>query len=116
MLDVRLGEGESGVDLVRELAQQGRLPPTIVVSGAASIAETVEALRLGVFDFLEKPVSKERLLQSLRNALERSRLERRVQDLEGRAGRRSASCSERRRPCWPCASRSPAWARQRLAS
>jgi DNA-binding NtrC family response regulator len=84
VLDVRLGERESGVDLVRELALSRHLPPTIVVSGAATIAETVEALRLGVFDFLEKPVSKERLLQSVRNAVERARLERRVLDLEGR--------------------------------
>jgi two-component system nitrogen regulation response regulator NtrX len=84
LLDVRLGEDESGVDLVRELSQQQRLPPTIVVSGAATIAETVEALRLGVFDFLEKPVSKERLLQSVHNALEHARLETRVLDLEGR--------------------------------
>jgi two-component system nitrogen regulation response regulator NtrX len=84
LVDVRLGEGESGVDLVRELASSRRLPPTIVVSGAATIAETVEALRLGVFDFLEKPVSKERLLQSVRNAVERAQLERRVLDLEGR--------------------------------
>ncbi len=84
VVDVRLGEGESGVDLVRELAASQRLPPTIVVSGAATITETVEALRLGVFDFLEKPVSKERLLQSVRNAVERAQLERRVLDLEDR--------------------------------
>jgi two-component system nitrogen regulation response regulator NtrX len=84
VLDVRLGESESGVDLVRELGQAGRLPATVVVSGAATIAETVEALRLGVFDFLEKPVSKERLLQAVRNAAERARLERRVLDLESR--------------------------------
>ncbi len=86
LLDVRLRQGESGVELVRQLSQQQRLPPTIVVSGAATIAETVEALRLGVFDFLEKPVSKERLLQSVTNALQRARLERRVQDLEGQLG------------------------------
>jgi two-component system nitrogen regulation response regulator NtrX len=84
LLDVRLSETESGVDLVRELAFTHHLPPTIVVSGAATIAETVEALRLGVFDFLEKPVSKEHLLQAVRNAVERARLERRVLDLESR--------------------------------
>ena len=55
-----------------------------MISGAATIAETVEALRLGVFDFIEKPVSREHLLQSLRNALERTRLERQVATLERR--------------------------------
>jgi len=84
LLDVRLGAEESGVDLVRRLAAAGRLPPTVAVSGAATIGETVEALRLGVFDFIEKPASKERLLQSIRNALEHRHLQRRVVDLEHR--------------------------------
>jgi two-component system nitrogen regulation response regulator NtrX len=84
VLDVRLGPRDSGIDLVRELARESRLPPTIVVSGEATIGETVEALRLGVFDFLEKPVSRERLLQTLRNALEQQRLKRRVALLETR--------------------------------
>jgi two-component system nitrogen regulation response regulator NtrX len=88
LLDIRLGAEESGIDLVRELAREGRLPPTLVVSGEATIGETVEALRLGVFDFLEKPVSRERLLQTLRNALEQHRLKRRVVDLEARLGAR----------------------------
>ncbi len=84
LLDVRLGPSESGVDLIRSLSAAGRLPPTIVVSGAATVAEAVEALRLGVFDFLEKPVSRERLLQSVKNALERDCLLRRVETLERR--------------------------------
>ena len=83
LLDLRLGS-ESGVDLVRRLAASGRLPPTIVVSGAATIAEAIEAVRLGVFDFIEKPASKERLLQSIRNACEQHQLRGRVADLERR--------------------------------
>ncbi|HEX4952424.1 MAG TPA: sigma-54 dependent transcriptional regulator [Thermoanaerobaculia bacterium] len=83
LLDVRL-PGESGVELVRRLAGEGRLPPTIILSGEASITETVEALRLGVHDFLEKPFSRERLLQAVRNALESEALKRRVAALESR--------------------------------
>ncbi|MCP4560795.1 MAG: response regulator, partial [Bosea sp.] len=45
LLDVRL-PGISGVELVRRLAAAERLPPTIIISGEASISETVEALRL----------------------------------------------------------------------
>lgn len=77
LLDVRL-PGMSGIDLVRRLATAGRLPPTIIVSGEASISETVEALQLGVHDFLEKPFSRERLLQSIKNAVEHSSLRREV--------------------------------------
>jgi len=83
LLDVRLG-AMSGVDLIRVLAPRDRLPPTVIISGEASISETVEALRLGVHDFIEKPFSKERLLQSIRNTLETAALKRRVAALESR--------------------------------
>jgi two-component system nitrogen regulation response regulator NtrX len=83
LLDVRLGR-MSGVDLIRQLAPRHRLPPTVIISGEASISETVEALRLGVHDFIEKPFSKERLLRSIRNTLENAALKRRVAVLESR--------------------------------
>ncbi|HEX7183066.1 MAG TPA: sigma-54 dependent transcriptional regulator [Thermoanaerobaculia bacterium] len=82
LLDVRL-PGMSGVDLVRRLVAARRLPPTIIISGEASISETVEALRLGVHDFVEKPFSRERLLRSIRNALEHHALQREVASLKG---------------------------------
>jgi two-component system nitrogen regulation response regulator NtrX len=88
LLDVRLG-GMSGVELIRLLVSEGgggRLPPTIIVSGEASISETVEALRLGVHDFIEKPFSRERLLRSIENTLENVDLKRRVASLESRLG------------------------------
>jgi DNA-binding NtrC family response regulator len=85
LLDVRLG-GMSGVELIRLLSQEpgGRLPPTIIVSGEASISETVESLRLGVHDFIEKPFTRERLLRSIENTLENADLKRRVASLESR--------------------------------
>ncbi|HMB52077.1 MAG TPA: sigma-54 dependent transcriptional regulator, partial [Thermoanaerobaculia bacterium] len=73
LVDVRL-PGISGVDLVRRLAGRGELPATVVLSGEASVAEAVEALRLGARDFVEKPFSRDRLLQSIRTALETTRL------------------------------------------
>ena len=81
LLDVRL-PGMSGVDLVRRLVELDRLPPTIVVSGEASIDETVEALKLGVHDFLEKPFHRQRLMRSIRNTLDHAALRRRVARLE----------------------------------
>jgi two-component system nitrogen regulation response regulator NtrX len=83
LLDVRLRQ-MSGVDLIRELAPRRRLPPTVIISGEASITETVEALRLGVHDFIEKPFSRERLLRSIANTLENVALRRRVRVLESR--------------------------------
>ncbi len=65
---------------------QRKLPPTVIVSGEASITETVEALKLGVHDFIEKPFSRERLLQSIRNALENASLRREVAALRSELG------------------------------
>jgi two-component system nitrogen regulation response regulator NtrX len=48
--------------------------PIVVVTGNADIQNAVEATRLGAFDFIEKPVSSERLLVSVRNAVDTRRL------------------------------------------
>ncbi|HEX2834332.1 MAG TPA: sigma-54 dependent transcriptional regulator [Thermoanaerobaculia bacterium] len=78
LIDVRL-PGMSGVDLVRILGEA--MPPSIIISGEASMAETVEAIRLGVHDFIDKPFSRERLLKSVRNCLENTALRRQLRAL-----------------------------------
>jgi DNA-binding NtrC family response regulator len=85
LLDIRL-PGISGIDVVRRLREADRLPPTLVVSGEASLTEAVEAVRLGVLDFVEKPFSKERLLRSMANVQERVGLRRQVDQLRGVEG------------------------------
>ena len=80
LVDVRLS-GSSGIDLVAETKKRALLPPTIVVSGEATMSETVTALRLGVVDFIEKPFTRERLLRSIELALEVTTLRRRVDQL-----------------------------------
>ena len=49
--------GMSGLELIRLLVDQGRLLPTIVLSGVASAEEAGESVRLGALDFVPKPVS-----------------------------------------------------------
>jgi DNA-binding NtrC family response regulator len=88
LLDVRL-PGMSGVELVKRLAGGDRLPATIIISGEASITETVEALKLGVHDFIEKPFTKQRLARSIRNTLESLALKR-----ESRALKRQVAALE----------------------
>ncbi len=82
LLDVRL-RGSSGIDLVKRLVEVRRFPPTVIISGEATISETVEALRLGVHDVLEKPFTRERLLRAIRNVLEHQALKREVEALRG---------------------------------
>ena len=74
LLDIRL-PGMSGVDVVRWLAARGPLPPVIIFSGEASITEAVEALRLGVYDVIEKPFRRERLLKTIHNCLAQADLQ-----------------------------------------
>jgi DNA-binding NtrC family response regulator len=81
LVDVRL-PGMSGIELVRALGDA--MPATIVISGEASMNETVEAIRLGIHDFIDKPFSRERLLKSVRNCLETAALRRQVGELRSR--------------------------------
>jgi two-component system nitrogen regulation response regulator NtrX len=67
LLDIRM-PGESGLDLLARLPRPLAFP-VVVLSGEASISDTVRALKLGATDFVEKPPSPERLLTAIRNAL-----------------------------------------------
>ena len=73
MIDVRLPD-ESGIDLVRTLRAQEVAAPIVMISGHGAIADAVEAIRAGAYDFLEKPLGRDKVLLSLRNALEQADL------------------------------------------
>jgi two-component system, NtrC family, nitrogen regulation response regulator NtrX len=73
LLDVRLPDG-NGIDLLHTLRQLDIQSPVIMISGHGTIADAVAATRAGAFDFLEKPLSRDRLLLVLKNALEQSAL------------------------------------------
>ncbi len=60
LLDVRLPDA-SGIDLLRELQAAEITAPVIMISGHATIADAVEATRAGAFDFLEKPLGRDRV-------------------------------------------------------
>ena len=85
MLDVRLPDG-SGIDLLRHLRQTGADAPVVMISGHGTIADAVEATRAGAFDFLEKPLARDRVLLALKNALEQSVLREENQRLREMVG------------------------------
>ena len=72
LLDVNL-KGKSGLDLQEELVITNLQLPIIFISGQGNIQMTVQALRKGAINFLEKPLKKEELLKSVFEALNLSR-------------------------------------------
>ena len=73
MFDMKLPDG-NGIDLLKSVRQNGAPAPAIMISGHGTIADAVEATRAGAFDFLEKPLSRDRVLLAVKNALANSTL------------------------------------------
>jgi two-component system response regulator FixJ len=65
--DVRM-PGMSGLDLVERLAAEGMRIPVILITGHGDVDMAVAAIKLGAFDFIEKPFDESRLLESIQNA------------------------------------------------
>ncbi len=76
MLDVWM-PGMDGLQVLERLKTEGRSMEVLVISGHGTIETAVKATRLGAFDFIEKPLSLERVLVSVSNALKKHRLEER---------------------------------------
>jgi DNA-binding NtrC family response regulator len=111
LLDLHLG-ARDGISVLSTMREAGHVIPVLMISGQGSIDLALQAVRLGAFDFLEKPVEPDRLLLSIRNALKPS--------LSPRATRSSSvSCvppvSSRAaaRRCRSCAGSSPKRAKAR---
>jgi DNA-binding NtrC family response regulator len=79
--------GKDGLTLLEELKQQGVAAPVVMMSGQAHIEMAVRATRLGALDFLEKPISTDKLLLTVENALKLQRLERENRQLRQRLGK-----------------------------
>ena len=79
--------GKDGLALLEELKTQGVTTPVVMMSGQAHIEMAVRATRLGALDFLEKPISTEKLLLTVENALKLGRLERENRDMQRRLGK-----------------------------
>jgi DNA-binding NtrC family response regulator len=76
-----------GLALLEDLKTAGVAAPVVMMSGQAHIEMAVRATRLGALDFLEKPVSTEKLLVTVENALRITRLETENHDLRTRVGK-----------------------------
>lgn len=85
LLDVRLPDG-NGIDILKQVLTRQPDAPVIMISGHASIADAVDAVKAGAFDFLEKPLSRERVLLGITRAFERTSLQQENSRLKEQAG------------------------------
>jgi len=76
-----------GLSLLEDLRNAGIGTPVVMMSGQAHIEMAVRATRLGALDFLEKPLTTEKLLVTVENAMKLTRLEAENRDLRSRVGK-----------------------------
>ncbi|MBN1879767.1 sigma-54-dependent Fis family transcriptional regulator [bacterium] len=81
LLDIKMS-GMDGLEVLESLMSDYPVLPVIILSGHGSIETAVRATRLGAYDFLEKPPKKDRILLTIRNALNLSNLEARMKASE----------------------------------
>jgi two-component system, NtrC family, nitrogen regulation response regulator NtrX len=87
LLDIKL-PGKDGLEVLSEIKKRPHSPEVLMISGQGTIQTAVEATKLGAFEFLEKPLHRDRVLLSIRNALNQNILRRECLDLRKKAEKR----------------------------
>ena len=71
IVDIKLDKTDKdGIDLLKLITKKNKLTPVIMISGHATVQIAVEAIRLGAYEFIEKPFSTEKILNYVKRALE----------------------------------------------
>jgi two-component system nitrogen regulation response regulator NtrX len=72
-LDVKM-PGMDGLEALQRIRTVSETLPVVIISGHGTVSTAVEATKAGAFDFIEKPLASERVLLTIRNALDQTRL------------------------------------------
>ena len=85
IIDIKLDKvDKDGIDLLKLVIKKNKLIPVIMISGHATVQIAVEATRLGAYEFIEKPFSKEKILNYVNRALESSQLKKEKNIIENK--------------------------------
>ena len=85
IIDIKLDKTDKdGIDLLKLLTKKNKLTPVIMISGHATVQIAVEATRLGAYEFIEKPFSKEKILNYVNRALESQALKKEKDFIENK--------------------------------
>jgi two-component system, NtrC family, nitrogen regulation response regulator NtrX len=90
LLDLLMPPGPDGLETLARLRERGRLTPVIMMSGKAQLTDAVRAVKLGAFQFLEKPLTPEAVLVTVRAALELDRTRAQNRALQAELARRAS--------------------------
>jgi two-component system, NtrC family, nitrogen regulation response regulator NtrX len=75
LLDIWLGDGIDGLETLKQLRQEGSDAAVVMISGHGNIETAVRSTKLGAFDFIEKPLSLDRTVVTVKNAVRQRQLE-----------------------------------------
>jgi two-component system, NtrC family, nitrogen regulation response regulator NtrX len=75
LLDIWLGKGIDGLDTLKKLREANNTSSVVMISGHGNIETAVKSTKLGAFDFIEKPLSLEKTILTVRNAIRSYELE-----------------------------------------
>jgi two-component system nitrogen regulation response regulator NtrX len=89
LLDLLMPPGPDGLETLTRIRDRGRAAPVIMMSGKAQLTDAVRAVKLGAFQFLEKPLSPEGVLVTVRAALELNRTRAENRALQAELARRA---------------------------
>ena len=85
IIDIKLDNPDKdGINLLKLIINKKKLTPVIMISGHATVQIAVEAIRLGAYEFIEKPFSKEKILNYVNRALESSELKKEKDIIENK--------------------------------
>jgi len=94
LLDLLMPPGPDGIETLARMREQGRATPVIMMSGKAQLHDAVRAIKLGAFQFLEKPLTPESVLVTVRAALELNRARAENRTLQAELSRRGTLIGE----------------------
>ena len=85
IIDIKLDKPDKdGIDLLKLVNKKNKLIPVIMISGHATVQIAVEAIRLGAYEFIEKPFSKDKIINYIHRALESSELKKEKDIIENK--------------------------------
>ena len=85
IIDIKLDKPDKdGIDLLKILTKKNKLIPIIMISGHATVQVAIEAIKIGAYEFIEKPFSKEKISNYVKRALESSELKKEKDIIENK--------------------------------